>query len=137
MRMRPLTHAITSGFAALAAALVLKPDAAAEWLFVACAATVALDLDHFVLLALMGDRRRNVIEALTNPVKYADTDRLVRLLHYPGFGILRMKAHLAEAAAVTLAASIRLPLGPRPSQYPSGSTCLTDLIELLQDPASR
>jgi hypothetical protein len=105
MGMQPKNHILTSGAAVLALALYigLPIRETAIWTAAACIATVALDLDHFILQLLMPDRRHIIIDVLTHPLRHLDMDKLARTLHYDGFGILRAKWHFAETAAATAA----------------------------------
>jgi hypothetical protein len=137
--MRPATHMATSCLAVAAVALWegMPPAETAAWCVLAAAATLAIDLDHFAIQYLDPRRRHVVAGILRDPLGHVDVKKLICLLHYPGFGILRMKAHVAQSAAAT---AVMLYFGLPYSQPVLVSLWVhvaADAIELITDPRTR
>ena len=137
--MRPLVHVLSSGAVVLAYAVRAGlPEAeSAAWVVCAVAATLLLDLDHFILQLLMEDRRRQAIEMLAHPLEYADWRKVVDRMHYPGFGILRMKSHIIVTAAATLLLGVLHNPYSAPILLSLWVHTAVDLIQTAVSPKSR
>jgi hypothetical protein len=85
----------------------------------------------------MPGRRANVLKILANPLDYMDSSKVIGLLHYPGFGVLRLKYHLFETALATLAFwYFSLPYAV-PVLVSLWVHCMMDLAQVLHLPESR
>lgn len=100
-------------------------------------ATLIIDLDHLLLQLLMSDRRRIVLEVILKPHLHLDMKRLVDKLHYSGFGIMRMKSHLLETAAVFLVTYHYTIPYSAPLLASLTTHCLMDMLELWRCPERR
>ncbi len=134
--MFPKEHIITSG-AAVALCVYILGIGFQEfilWIALSTIATVAIDLDHFLLQFLNPKRRHIIVEILKNPKKYRSVQVLRDRLHYPGFGVLRMYAHAIEVAAVIiLMVHFRLPYS-MPVGISLMTHLLTDIIQTIMCP---
>lgn len=90
--MHPLNHVWSSGIAAAAVAYIFSPADIITWAAIGIAATIAIDIDHLILLALF-DRRSIRLE--TNVKEWNDTFIKVRNFH-----IYKSVSHLAILSAI-------------------------------------
>jgi hypothetical protein len=139
IRMYPKNHILTSATPILLYALLvnLPPRETIIWAVLAATAAVLIDLDHFVLLLLMKDRRHTVFDIATHPLNYVDVEKIRNRIHFKGFGILRMKAHLAETFGLSLLFLCTRPPYSVPILASLLIHCTMDLYEMIRDPDSR
>jgi hypothetical protein len=137
--MHPKIHALTSTVAVVIYTVWAGLGGADIflWAFIALAATLAIDLDHFIIQAFTRDGRKRLKKIITDPIGHASSERIIQTLHYPGFGVLRMKTHMIQTAALTASyPAIGSPLIV-PVIISVWVHCMMDAIELATKPASR
>jgi len=115
----------------------VPPGDVLAWTLIAGVVGVLIDVDHFVAQLLMPGRRANVMKILANPLDYMDSSKVIELLHYPGFGVLRLKYHLFETVLATLAFwHFSLPYAV-PVLASLWVHCMMDFAQVLRLPDSR
>ena len=128
---------MASALAALALSILLKSPDPLGWVLSASVVGVFLDIDHLILQLIIPYRRKTALEVISNPLVLFDTKKLIAKMHYPGFGILRMKSHLILSFTLTIL------LAWHPINYSTPVIaslwvhCLLDATELIINPNSR
>jgi|GEM_PF-5412992 len=136
--MLPHEHVIISSLAVIALWALPGHDASLLiWLGAGAAATVAIDLDHFILRAILPGGSRLFERIRRDPSLLLDIKNLTSAIHYPGFGVIRLYAHLIETFTASMALIYIVHPLAAPISVSLLAHCATDMYQAYRWPDTR
>lgn len=137
--MYPLQHVVSSGAAVLAFAVLsgVDPSTAVVWLVLSTLLTTVVDLDHFIVLVFNRKKHPVMLKLLSDPFKRRSVVDVRNMLHFPGFGWIRLLTHLLAGAVLLYAVHSFSPSLLLPAYVSLLTHYLTDLFQTIALPSHR